>query len=139
MDSEVAYHSFKELFEKYLKSFHDQSFEEVKSHFSQHIELWVRGKHVLQAPEQLDLIQKNYEDHWSLPNCRVTVESLEEWWDADKKEGGVLTKIIDWPRAKLVDIKYTYTLEGDKWVQRRHDINEVVDYDVNSGSRPSES
>ncbi|PVF98781.1 hypothetical protein CPB86DRAFT_784417 [Serendipita vermifera] len=92
-----------------------------------------------QVPAQWDQIQNNYEEHWKLPNCRVTIESLEQWWDAEKREGGVQGKLIDWARAKLLDVKYTYGLEGEEWLQERHDIDEVVDYDVNDGNRPSDS
>ncbi|CAG8649762.1 12400_t:CDS:1 [Acaulospora colombiana] len=139
MDSQIVAPSFKELYDKYLKAFNDHSIEGVNACLSPNLEIFIRGKLVAQAPAQWDQMKKSYQEHWALPNCRVTIDYLDEWWDAEKKEGGVQGKLIDWPRAKLMEVKYTYGLEGDEWLQKRHEIGQVVDYDVNSGSRPSDS
>jgi hypothetical protein len=61
-----------------------------------------------------------------MPDARASIEEIQELDD------GVVTKVVDHARNKLLHIRYIYAREdeGDnaKWVQIRHHIDEVKDW-----------
>lgn len=61
-------------------------------------------------------VEADYREHWALPNCVVTIESIEE------SEDGVMTKLVDHARNHLVNVKYIYGLEDGEWLQVRHEM-----------------
>lgn len=111
---------FVELWKQYLDAFNRFSYPEVRACISSDCEFWFRGK--LLQKNDWDHVENNYRGHWALPGCVVTIHTIEECDD------GVLTELVDHARGKLLTIKYFYALEGDKWLQVKHDIKDAVDW-----------
>jgi hypothetical protein len=112
--------SFINLWKKYFQAFNEHSYTDVRACLSSSLEIWVRGK--LVEKDSWERVEANYREHWALPNCVVTIESIEESND------GVMTKLVDHARNQLLHVKYTYELEDGEWLQVRHEIGEVADW-----------
>jgi len=72
-------------------------------------------------PKDFEQLKKNYQDHWEVPNVRVEIHELKEM------EDGVETKLIDFGRMQLIEIRYVYARnEDEKWLHVRHEIGQVA-------------
>jgi hypothetical protein len=118
--SSVSHPSFIDLWKEYLRAINEQSYPDVKACLSPKVEIWMGGK--LLIKDNWDMIEKTYRDHWELPNAVITIDSIEEYDD------GVVTKIIDHAKKKLINVKYVFGLEDGKWLHTRHEIGDIVDW-----------
>jgi hypothetical protein len=110
--------SFIDLWKEYLRAVNEHSYPDVKACLSPNVEIWKGGK--LLIKDNWEQLEKNYRDHWALPNAVVTIDSIEECGD------GVVTKLIDHANKVLINVKYIYGLEDGKWLHIRHEIGEIV-------------
>lgn len=110
--------SFKALHEHYIESFNAHSWADVKACLSPGITIYVRGN--LSLKDDWPQLEKDYRDHWAIPNARVITTELEEF------DRGVVVKLRDYARNYLLDVRYTYGLEDGKWLQVKHEINAVT-------------
>jgi hypothetical protein len=114
--------SFKALFEQYLAQFNAHSIEGVVACLSPSLKIFVRGKLAIDAqnPKDFEQLKRNYQEHWEIPNVRVEIHELKEL------EDGVETKLIDFGRMQLIELRYVYGRNGDgEWLQVRHEIGQV--------------
>ncbi len=118
----AAQPNVKELYNEYIEAFNAKDYERISRNFSKDLIIYVFGK--LSLDRDFVQLEKNYREHWAMPGCRVTILELDE---LDEEEGvGVVTKIIDHARNKIVRVKYFYREEDGKWLQIKHDIFEAT-------------
>ncbi|KIM25300.1 hypothetical protein M408DRAFT_331241, partial [Serendipita vermifera MAFF 305830] len=102
-----------------IKAFNAHSWEDVKACIAPDVEIYVRGK--LDIKDNWEQLEKNYRTHWAMPNGYVDVLKLEEF------DHGVDVEILDRARQKVIDVRYTYAQQGGKWLQIKHEIDNIRD------------
>ncbi len=115
--------SFKALYEQYLAQFNAHSIEGIIACLSPSLQIFVRGKLAIDAqnPKDFEQLKRNYQEHWEVPNVRVDIHELKE------TEDGVETKLIDFGRMQLIEVRYVYGRNEDgEWLQVRHEIGQVT-------------
>ena len=118
--------SFKALFEQYIAQFNAHSIEGTLACLSPFLQIFVRGKLAInvQNPRDFDKLKRDYQEHWEVPNVRVEIHELKEM------EDGVETKLIDFGRMQLVEVRYVYGRNEDgKWLQVRVEIGQVTTWE----------
>jgi len=125
MDSSLS-PSFKALYEQYLAQFNGHSIEGVVASLSPSLKIFVRGKLAIDAqnPKDFEQLKRNYQEHWEVPNVRVEIHEIKE------VEDGVETKLIDFGRMQLIEVRYVYGRNEDgEWLQVRHEIGQVTSWE----------
>jgi len=115
--------SFKALFEQYIAQFNAHSIEGILACLSPSLQIFVRGDLVIdvQDPKDFEKLKRSYQEHWEVPNVRVEIHELKEM------EDGVETKLIDFGRMQLIEVRYVYAEnEDEKWLHVRHEIGQVT-------------
>ena len=119
--------SFKALYEQYLTQFNAHSIEGILACLSPSLQVFVRGKLVLDAqnPKDFEQLKRNFQEHWEVPNVRVEIHELKEM------EDGVEVKLIDFGRMQLVQVRYVYDTRNKdgKWLHLRHEIGQVTSWE----------
>jgi predicted lipid-binding transport protein (Tim44 family) len=113
--------SFKTLFEQYIEAWNAHSLSEIGELLSPHVEVYFKGKQI--ADEYGEAMKKYYTDHWALSNSTITIKKVEE----KPEENAVEVQMVDHAKEKLVSSKYIWAEIDGKWLQVKHEINDVVE------------